>query len=406
MKRIVAAFAVLLLLALPASAEVFVLAGGGRVSGELLNPTEVPRKQYVVQTADGAKITLDAPQVRKVLHPRPDEAEYERIAPTYSDTATAQWELAEWCREHRLTSQRVVHLRRVVEIEPNHVRARRALGYNQVDGQWVTQEELMTQRGYVRHNGKWMSRQEVELADKKRKLETAQQEWFQNLKRWRGWLGTDRDQAARNNIAAISDPMAIKALAFGLRDGRDDAQTRLLFVAALAKINASEADLAMAIAAVYDPNEEVRQACIDHVATTRRPEVTSYFVSKLRDRKSSNEIINLAAVCLGQLKDPSAIGPLIDALVTVHSFKVSKPGGEGAMSTTFGTGSGGRPGGAGMSAGGGPKIIHQSISNQSVLDALVALTGRNFNFDQQAWKYWYAAQKKAPDVLDARRDAK
>ena len=44
------------------------------------------------------------------------------------------------------------------------------------------------------------------------------------------------------------------------------------------------------------------------------------------------------------------------------------------------------------------------MSNQSVLDALVALTGQNFNFDKQAWKYWYAAQKKPRDGLDARRN--
>jgi hypothetical protein len=57
-----------------------------------------------------------------------------------------------------------------------------------------------------------------------------------------------------------------------------------------------------------------------------------------------------------------------------------------------------------MSAGGGPTLVRQSISNQAVLDALLALTGQNFNFDKQAWKYWYAAQKKAPASLDARRD--
>ena len=111
---------------------------GGRVAGELLNPTKSPRKQYVIQVADGAKVTLDAAQVRKVLRPRADEAEYERIAPTYADTAAAQWELAQWCREHKLTAQREMHLRRVIELDPNHVEARRALGYSQVDGQWVT----------------------------------------------------------------------------------------------------------------------------------------------------------------------------------------------------------------------------------------------------------------------------
>ena len=117
-------------------------------------------------------------------------------------------------------------------------------------------------------------------------------------------------------------------------------------------------------------------------------------------------MINLAGFALGRMKDPSAIGPLIDALVTVHKFKIVKPGGDNAMSSTFGTG----PGGKGarrrheLSAGGGPTMIRQAIRNQAVLDALVALTGQNFNFDKQAWKYWYAAQKKPRDVLDARRD--
>jgi hypothetical protein len=401
--RIVVPLAVLLMLASAASAEVFVLADGGRVTGDLLNPKESPREHYVIQAADGAKITLDASQVKKVLPARPNEAEYERIAPTYPDTAAAQWELAQWCREHKLTAQRQVHLRRVIELDPNHVEARRALGYSQIDGQWVTQAEVMTARGYVRRNGKWMLPQEVELAEDKRKLETAQQEWCQKLKRWRGWLGTDRDQQARDNIAAANDPMAVKGLTLGLRDDKD-AQARMLFVAALAKIDSPEAARAMAVASIYDSVEEVRLTCLDALQTKKRPEVVSYFISKLKDKKSTNEIINLAAVGLGRMKDPSAVGPLIDALVTTHKFKIVQPGGDGAMSPSFGKGPNG--GGTGLSMGGGPKYRYETISNQSVLDALVALTGRNFNFDKQAWKYWYAAQKKSPDALDARRDAK
>jgi len=368
-----------------------------------LNPKESPRKQYVIQATDGAKITLDASQVKKVLPARPNEAEYERIAPTYPDTAAAQWELAQWCRDHKLTAQRQVHLRRVIELDPNHIEARRALGYSQVDGQWVTQEGAMTARGYVRHNGKWLSAQEVELAQSKRELDTAQQEWCQKLKRWRGWLGTDRDQEARENITGASDPMAVKGLALGLRDDKDS-RARLLFVAALAKIDAPEAARAMAIASIYDSVEDVRLTCLDVLQTKKRPEVVSYYVTKLNSKKNTNEIINLAAVGLGRMKDPSAIGPLIDALVTTHKFKIVQAGGDGAMSPSFGKGPNG--GGTGLAMGGGPKYRYQSIPNQSVLDALVALTGRNFNFDKQAWKYWYSAQKKAPDAIDARRDSK
>ena len=124
--------------------------------------------------------------------------------------------------------------------------------------------------------------------------------------------------------------------------------------------------------------------------------MVSYFVSKLKEKKSTNDIINLAAVGLGRMKDPSAVGPLIEALVTVHKFKVVGGGGEGSVSPSFSSGPGGRPGGAGMSAGGGPKYVYQTMTNQSVLDALVALTGRNFNFDKQAWKYWFNAAEEGP----------
>lgn len=386
-----------------APAEVFVLTGGGRVAGELVNRDESPRRQYVIQVADGARLTLDAAQVRQVLRPRDEEVEYERIQPTYADTAEAQWELAEWCRQHRLKAQREVHLRRVIELDPNHADARHALGYSQVDGTWATRDEIMIERGYLKYKGHWKLKQEIDILEGKRKRNAAQQVWFQKLKRWRGWLGGDRHQQAVENIQTITNPVAVTALAVGLRDENLPA-VRLLYIEALAKIDTPEATRALAIASIYDPVGEVRLTCLDRLQTKPRPEVVAYYVGKLKGKKSTNEVINLAGFALGRMKDPSAIGPLINALVTVHKFKIAKPGGPGAMGGTFGTGPGGKAAGGGLSAGGGPTIIRQPFSNQAVLDALVSLTGQNFNFDKQAWKYWYAAQKKPPETIDARRD--
>ena len=71
------------------------------------------------------------------------------------------------------------------------------------------------------------------------------------------------------------------------------------------------------------------------------------------------------------------------------------------MSMSFPTG--GTRGGAGMSAGGGPKIVSFNVPNQPVLDALVTITGQNYGFDKQRWRAWYASQKKT-ETLDARRN--
>ncbi len=388
-----------------APAEVFVLRGGGQVVGELVNPKESPRRQYVVQTADGAAITLDAAQVEKVQAVRPAEAEYERIYPAYADTAAAQWELAQWCRQNKLAAQRERHLRRVIELDPDHADARHALGYSLVDRQWVTRDEAMIQRGYQKYKGEWRLKQEIELLESKEKQAAAQQEWFQNIKRWRGWLGTDRDRQARENLRTIADPAAVKALTAGLQEDPNPA-VRVLLVESLAKIDAPDAVQALAVASLADEVAEVRLTCLDHLQTKPRPEAVRYYIGRLSRKKSTNEEINRAAFALGRMKDPSAIEPLIDVLVTVHKFKIVQPGGSNSMSGTFGTGPGGSgaPGGSGIGVGNRPKIVRQSFSNQAVLDALVALTGQNFNFDKKAWRYWYGAQKKPTETLDARRD--
>jgi hypothetical protein len=381
-----------------AAGEVFVLVGGGRLEGELLNPEEKPRRTYVVQVAPGAEVTLEAAQVEQVLSVRPDEREYEKIRHRYPDTVSGQWALAQWCRQQRLLTQRDTHLERILELDPNHVEARRALGYSQIDGQWMKRDEVMLQRGYVRYKGRWRTRQEIELIEGKRKQELAEKEWSQKVERWRGWLAGDRAEAARQNILAIDDPAAVKALAAVLRN--DSLQpARLLYIEALAKIGTPDALKALAVMAVEDPVEEVRLTCLDYLQKKKDPEVVDYFVGKLRSK--DNRTVNLAAIALGRLKDPSAVGPLIDALVTSHKFKVGQ-GSPGSISTSFSTGGPGA-GSGGLSIGGGPKIYTRQIPNQAVLDALVALTGRNFNFDERAWKAWFAGQKRS-EAADARRN--
>jgi hypothetical protein len=378
--------------------EVFVLTNGGRITGELLNRQEKPRKQYIIKIAGEGQITLAAAQVEQVLNRRPEEEEYDKIRPAYPDTVEGQWALAEWCRLHKMPVERQEHLKRIIELNPDHVETRRALGYAQIDGKWTTQDELMIERGYKRYKGRWMLPQQIESIESKAKLESAQQEWFQNIKRWRGWLDTGREAQARQNFSEISDPMAVKALLLNLRDDRS-APARMIYVEALAKINTPEAAMGLAVAAIEDADEDVRLRCLDHLQTEKRPDITGYFVSKLRAK--DNPTVNRAGAALGRMKDPSATGPLIDALVTTHKFKIQTPGGGNSMNASFG--SGGSGGGTGLSMNEKPKIVSQQFANQPVLDALVAVTGQNFTFDKSAWRRWFAAQKK-PETIDARRD--
>ena len=115
-----------------------------------------------------------------------------------------------------------------------------------------------------------------------------------------------------------------------------------------------------------------------------------------------NAMVNRAAVALSHMNDRSAIGPLIDALVTTHKQKITQ-GSPGSLSPTFGMGPGGAPGPSGLSVGGRAKIVTYHVRNQAVLDALVTLTGRNHQFDQQSWKDWHASQRET-EAINLRRD--
>jgi len=384
----------------PATGEEFVLATGGRVVGKLLNPDEEPRERFMIQLANGSRMTLSADQVAQVLPTRPEEAQYEQLRHRVPDTVEGHWSLAEWCRERGLEEERDHHLERIIELDPDHVPARHALGYSQVRGQWKTQEQHMHEEGYRHYRGRWRTTQEIELLEQKRRIELAEKEWAQKINRWRGWLGTERDAEGRAALRAVSDPYAVAALARLLEEDLAF-QARVLYAEALAGIGTPAAHRVLAERSLADPVPEVRLTCLDFLEKTGDPDVVAYFVGQLKHK--DNRVVNLAAVGLARMKDPSAVGPLIEALVTIHKFKIVKSGGPGSMTTTFGTGPGGSGAPGGLSVGGGSKIISRAIANQSVLDALIRLTGQNLSFDQRAWKYWHATERaRAP--LDARRD--
>ncbi len=385
------------LLAAPARAEIFMLHDGGKVRGEWVNRDESPRKNYVIKTASGGQITLDTAQVKTVRRQSAADIEYDRIRSNYPNTVEGQWTLAEWFRENRLPNERKVHLERLLTIDPNHAGARHALGYAKVQDRWVTRETLMTENGYVRYKGDWLLPQELELREQQRKDKLAQSDWSDKLKRWHNWLHSDKAEQAEANIKAIDDPYAAKALAKYF-DTEPNRPIRMIYLAALGRLNSSTAMETLVDASLHDGDEEIRLASLEFVAVRNYKPAIREYLQALKSK--DNPIINRAAVCLARMRDPSAIPALIDALVSTHSYTIQK-GNPGGMGATFGKGPGGSFGG--MTAGASTETIVQHIENRSVLQALCSLSGADFQFDGQAWRYWYAAQKK-PQSLDARRD--
>ena len=379
-----------------ASGDVVVLQSGGRVEGTLAK--QASRDRYVIETASG-RLTLDKSQVKEVIEQSASQEEYEKVRRDYPDTVEGQMALALWCRDHNLPRQREVHLQHVLEIDPNHAEAHRLLKHLRDEGGWKTQRQYFEDRGYVEYLGQWMTPQERDLKEEARKTELAEKDWKVRLKRWRGWLEGPRAQEALDNIGRINDPFAVRGLSDLLAVEKSE-QYRTRYIEALAQIDVPAGWRVICERALKDTDEEVRLTCLDYLTERPSPGFTDYFVGRLHDKE--NHIINRAAMALNRLKDKKAMAPLIEALVTDHIYQVAPA--QPMITSGIGSFNGG-PASGGFSMGGnGPKFEKRTQNNPEVLNALIQLSGgQNYDFDRDAWKAWYASQKKSQS-LNARRD--
>jgi hypothetical protein len=367
------------------------------VEGKILNPDEYPRTKYVIETASGARVTLNADQVKHVIRRSPEQEEYARIRPTYPDTAEGHWALVQWCTERRLLNEREHHLEKVIEHDPAHAEARRLLGFQLQGGQWTTQADIMQARGYVYYEGDWRTPQDISLRERKKKREAAEQEWSNNLRRWHKALtGSDAARAteAQQQILTASEVYAAPALV-ELLEREQRQPVRRLLVDALAGNKSGLATGALMERAIKDPDREIRERAIDALLARKHPDMVRQLAEALESNDNSE--VNRGAALLAALGYESALSPLIDALVTTHKQQINTNQGQ------ISAGLSSRGGGLSV-GGGGPKVARFQVQNADVLSALVKLSGgQSFDYDERAWRSWYANTLRV-EAVNIRRD--
>ena len=255
-------------------------------------------------------------------------------------------------------------------------------------------QELMTARGFVRYRGMWRTVQEIELIERSDRVNLAQREWTIRLERLRKRLDDPRQaEAAVEEIREIADPFAVPALAAALGKERMP-RVRADYVEALSHIRGAEAMTALVSVAVDHADPETRILAAERLVDIG-PEMAAQAIAGALGG-ADNARINRAAEALGRLGSASAVGPLIGALETEHMLVAGGGAPEGSTTATF------TPSGGGLSMGGGPKRQKTRVQNQRVLEALVKITGENFDWNTAAWRAWQANRQLPPD-FDPRR---
>jgi|GEM_PF-1621691 len=439
-----------------ARADVVELKSGGVIEGVRLEAFE-DDSVVVVQTLK-SKTPLKLPRdlVKRIV-PRPHVLEdYPVLLEKAGEDAMRHFELGLWCEARGAMGLAEVHWNRAIEIDPNLVDAHKKLGHVEIQGQWMNRDEALAAEGYVKHKGRWISPEEKERLETINRDATRLHAWTQQVQALnRELMSGDpaRSRSAERAILTIKDPLAVDALKNVL--SRGNAEQRRIYYEALGNQDGPTATKALLDAVYAEAEEHLWNLVFELLAARSRDDPGLVKALRAGLRSKDQGVRNRAARGLGRLRAESAVPDLIDALISVErrtimtqepvpagsaSGVAGLPGGFAVVSPVVAAGPNGgqRPsvadqvgrvttfGQVGYAVGPGMvvpfpmpatfglgvqaapprtqpalRVVQLNTSHPEVLNALKTITGRDFGFNQAAWKQWLQLEYK-PTPLTGR----
>ena len=139
-------------LASAALADEVVLRNGSSFSG-------VVREQgdKVIVEMDYGTMTFKKVDVKRIERGEDFLTQFQEKAKTSTDVKSMM-ELAGWARDKGLAGRALELYRKVIALDADQAEARKALGFEKVNGLWLSGDDLMTARGFVKAGGRWMNK--------------------------------------------------------------------------------------------------------------------------------------------------------------------------------------------------------------------------------------------------------
>jgi hypothetical protein len=148
----------LLLAAVSATADELHLKDGRVLTGRVLEDGD----RYAVVDRD-SKHVVKRSEVAELAKTRSFMDDFDdRLAKLPADDAEAIFEFGRWLEENDWASRSKLAYAEVLDLDPDHRGARRALGYALYEGAWVSPEELNRRKGLVEFEGRWYTKHDLE----------------------------------------------------------------------------------------------------------------------------------------------------------------------------------------------------------------------------------------------------
>jgi len=180
------------------------------------------------------------------------------------DSFEGQTQLARWCEANNLRDQRDAHLKRALLYSPENATVRNLLGHVNVNGSWLTREQM----------------------EKEQKLAQAAQkrmaEWQPRIREIGSMLLSDSQEKRESGLELleeITDPRSVTALEMILAPASEPvAQKTVELIGKFCEREATEALLRISL---FTPWESVRKQGLDLLATRNRHDFVPILMSQL-----------------------------------------------------------------------------------------------------------------------------
>ena len=153
----------------------------------------------------------------------------------------------------------------VVGIDPEHLAARRALGHERIGDRWLAGDDLMRAKGFVRHQGRWLTSEELAALTRPEREKAEQKAGEARVRTLLERLASEDEATvtqARRRLAMEDDRFKLAPMAMALRV--EPPSLRLYVAHELGRLGDTRAIPALLKRAIYDPDEQVREAVVDH----------------------------------------------------------------------------------------------------------------------------------------------
>jgi hypothetical protein len=177
-------------------------------------------------------------------------AAYLKIRAKHEETANSQADMARWCTRRRLEDQSRAHWTNVLNRAPDNAEARRQLGYQPVNGAWISQEEITKSKTQADNTQASLERWVPKIGEMLKKMDSSNRR---------------AGDSARDELNAVKDPDAVPAIAALLCT--EDEETALFGIGLIKKIQSPQSAAVLAWHAVFAPWPRVAQAAATALRT-------------------------------------------------------------------------------------------------------------------------------------------